>query len=954
MPRLVVEKGKDKGKVLALLENTPLLIGRDLKTHLRLRDQQVSRRHLKITYKLNKAQLEDLDSSNGTLINGARVRSAELRPNDKIQVGETLIFYLEDESQDDAPRVTESGSIRAEVPTQEQRARKGDLTEAELAGYRIGRLLGRGGMGTVYEAVQVSLERRVAFKVLAAELAADAQFVDRFTAEARAAGQLNHPNIVQVYDVGVAQHKVKSVRFYSMEYMAGGSVEDLLRQEGRLSVERALPIVFDAARGLEYAERHGVVHRDIKPDNLMVSEDGVVKIGDLGIATRRRTETEASQEDGVSGSPHYMAPEQALGRAIDHRADLYALGVSIYQILSGDTPYEGTSAREVILKHLNETPPPLAAKCPQLDPEIVKLVERLMEKDPARRLPSASVLLQELVPLVKRYPLAATSRLRIDGIIAQRTELQVAALPPGSSGRTPGKGSGPALARPSTLPDTQPSPLNLAKAETTELPTTPTVARPVVSRAALVRVALILGSLALGILAFAIVSSIQKSSYARKQAREKKLADVRALLDKDPAECERQAKQLALGLEHDGHHDEATKAAEIASQAAAKLSDADEKRRAKEAQEAYKRALDDVGRLKDDPKDPDGVAYYEHAVKVWGDTSEKYAGTPEGDRAARDRQLAKSELDHARARSADRLQRERAAERALFTTKDSLDGLYRQRRFEDANRVIEAYEREHGRTQIGAAAVPKLRDDLLDRGKAVLATVRKQANDHAAARRWDSARAALRELLDAMKGIKALEDLVSAEIARLNATEQRDRDTEIEQKDQERKKSATEAARAHEDLREYEDAATLLEDASVRIHSAAIRKELDRRASILREAALAIRDVVLCVQKQKRPVTLPSGWVADGATSAHVHFRGSGGKSQEVPFGQAAPRELLRWVAEAAGTNPDADSLLHAAALAVELGEKEIAGRYVAAASDSSLTAEQKARLEEIRAGLEP
>jgi serine/threonine protein kinase len=947
-----VEKGKDKGKVLALKENTPFLIGRDLKTHLRLRDQQVSRRHLKITYRLSKALLEDLDSSNGTLVNGARVRSAELRPNDKIQVGETLIFYLEEESLDEgATTTTESGSIR-EAPTQEQRVRKGELTDAELSGYRIGRLLGRGGMGTVYEAVQVSLERRVAFKVLAGELAADTQFVDRFTAEARAAGQLNHPNIVQVYDVGVAQHKTKAVRFYSMEFMAGGSVEDLLRKEGRLPVEGALPIVFDAARGLEYAERHGVVHRDIKPDNLMISEDGVVKIGDLGIATRRRSETEASQEEGVSGSPHYMAPEQALGRAIDHRADLYALGVSLYQILSGDTPYEGSSAREVILKHLNEAPPPLAGKCPQLDPEIVKLVERLMEKDPARRVASASVLLQELVPLVKRYPLAATSRLRIDGIIAQRTELQVAALPPGSSSRTPGKGSGPAARPP--LPDTQPSTVNLAKAETTELPTTQVPRRALISRAALVRAALILGSLALGIIAFTIVSSIQRGANTRRQEREKALQEVRSLLDKDPADCERRAKDLALKFERDAHHDEASKAAEIAGQATAKLTDAEEKRRAKEAQEAYKRALEDVGRSKDDANDPDGVAYYDHAVKAWSDYIQKYPGTLEADHAARDLRLARSALDDARARSEGRMQREKAAERALFTTKDALDGLYRQRRFEDANHIIEAYEHEHGKTKIGAAAVPKLRDDLLDRGKAVLSTVRKQADDAAAARRWDSARAALRELLDAVKGVKTLEDLVSAEITRLTAAEQKDRDSEIESKDQERKKSATEAARAREDLRDYEEAATLLEDASARIHSAAIRKELDRRACILREAALAIRDVVLCVQKQKHPVTLPNGFVADGATSGHVHFKGTGGKTQEVAFGQATPKELLRWVAEAAGNNPDADTLLHAAALAAELGEKEIGGRYVAAASDAPLTAEQKARLEEIRAGFEP
>src|SRR5438067_1647126 len=165
MARLVIEKGKDKGKQLELRENGTFLVGRDLRTHLRLRDLQASRRHLKVTLKGTKATLEDLDSSNGTVVNGERVRSVELKRGDKVQVGETLIFYLEDDAHEASPAPPpvagppSSGLVvQANVETRPlERVRKGDLTGRELAGYRIGRLLGRGGMGTVYEALQISL-----------------------------------------------------------------------------------------------------------------------------------------------------------------------------------------------------------------------------------------------------------------------------------------------------------------------------------------------------------------------------------------------------------------------------------------------------------------------------------------------------------------------------------------------------------------------------------------------------------------------------------------------------------------------------------------------------------------------------------------------------------------------------------------------------------------------------
>ena len=229
--RLVVEKGRSKGKGLRLNAGSTVIVGRDASCTLRVVDAQASRKHFKVVPAGDGWAVEDLQSSNGTFVNGKRFERHALAPGDKVQLGETLVYFLE-----------EMQSEEATSPV-----RKGELSGQELDGYRIGRLLGRGGMGVVYEALQVSLERTVALKVLASELTSDPALIERFVAEARAAGRLSHANIVAVFHVGQSG----ALHYYSMECMAGGSVEDLLRREGKLDVARTIPIVFDAARGLE-------------------------------------------------------------------------------------------------------------------------------------------------------------------------------------------------------------------------------------------------------------------------------------------------------------------------------------------------------------------------------------------------------------------------------------------------------------------------------------------------------------------------------------------------------------------------------------------------------------------------------------------------------------------------------------------------------------------------------
>jgi serine/threonine protein kinase len=386
--RLVIEKGRSKGKALRLKPSGTVVIGRESNNQLVVSDPQISRRHFELVGKLGEFVLKDLKSSNGTFVNGERTRNHTLKPGDKIALGDTLVYFLEETQEEDAKN------------------RRGELTGREIAGYRIGRLLGRGGMGTVYEAVQISLERTVAFKTLAPELTNNPEFIERFISEARAAGRLSHANIVAVFDVG---HEGDQY-FYSMEYMAGGSVDDLLRHKGPLSLETSIPIIFDAARGLEYAEKHGLIHRDIKPDNLMLGVDDVVKICDLGLATF------SSQQREVSGSPHYIAPEQALGKDIDHRADLYALGVSWYQLLCGETPFTGRSPEEIARKHVEEAPPSLAERAPETPPEVIALIDQLMAKNPDDRMASARQLQADLAELARRYPIRETVMLRIDAV----------------------------------------------------------------------------------------------------------------------------------------------------------------------------------------------------------------------------------------------------------------------------------------------------------------------------------------------------------------------------------------------------------------------------------------------------------------------------------------------------------------------------------------------------------
>lgn len=362
--------------------------------------------------------LRDLGSEFGTLLNGEPVDATRLSDGDEIMLGskKLRIFSLaagKSATAPSPPAARPAASPQPEElvlpepepepqpepappleevtkPRSTPRSAAGALPA--ITGYQVDRLLGRGAMGDVYLSTQESLDRRVALKVLKPKLAGDQIFVQRFKDEARAAARLNHPNIVTVFDVGQSGER----HFLSMEFMAGGSIEARLEELGPLPWREALDVLRDAAAGLVYAESRGIVHRDIKPENLMRNQDGVTKIADLGLAVQVEQETVDSSGGKIFGTPHFIAPEIAKGEPADARGDLYALGVTAYRVLSGRTPFEGPTSRDILRAAMTEEPARLGTLVPGLPARLESVVHRLLEKDPDRRPPSASILLKEL------------------------------------------------------------------------------------------------------------------------------------------------------------------------------------------------------------------------------------------------------------------------------------------------------------------------------------------------------------------------------------------------------------------------------------------------------------------------------------------------------------------------------------------------------------------------------
>lgn len=268
-----------------------------------------------------------------------------------------------------------------------------DLSGRTLGNYRLLHRLGRGGMAEVYLAEQASLQRQVAVKVLRQELALQPDYVKRFHNEARAVAALVHANIVQIYEVGC----VDGVHFIAQEYVPGQNLKQLVTRHGPLEITRVVSVLRQMAAALIKAAQRNIIHRDIKPENILVSTGGEVKVADFGLARVLDPQNVDLTQAGLTmGTPLYMSPEQVEGRALDHRSDLYACGVTAFFMLAGRPPFQGETPLSVAVQHLQNPPPDLQALRPDAPRGLTDLVTRLLAKKPQDRCASAAELLREL------------------------------------------------------------------------------------------------------------------------------------------------------------------------------------------------------------------------------------------------------------------------------------------------------------------------------------------------------------------------------------------------------------------------------------------------------------------------------------------------------------------------------------------------------------------------------
>jgi eukaryotic-like serine/threonine-protein kinase len=288
--------------------------------------------------------------------------------------------------------------------------------------YELEELVGSGGMSSVFKARDTLLERRVALKVLHPHFTDDDQYVERFRREARAVAQLSHPNIVTVIDRGEDEGR----QFIVFELIEGRTLKDVLDEEGRLPVRRALEIAIQVARGLAFAHEQGLVHRDVKPQNVILNGDGRAKVTDFGIA--RSLDVQGVTQSGtVLGTSNYIAPEQASGKQVDRTTDVYSLGVVLFELLSGEVPFPGESFVAVAMQHVSEPPPSLLDVRPDVPARVAHAVDRALEKDPAARFPTMDAFAAELqaclaelgprpdadATLVRQEPVLRVSRRRV-------------------------------------------------------------------------------------------------------------------------------------------------------------------------------------------------------------------------------------------------------------------------------------------------------------------------------------------------------------------------------------------------------------------------------------------------------------------------------------------------------------------------------------------------------------
>src|SRR5262245_4213575 len=304
---------------------------------------------------------------------------------------------------------THDGTVLNEEPAQNSQI--GKLLDGK---YRLDAYLSQGGMGAVYKATHVMLDKTVVVKLIKPELVTSAEVVRRFQREARAASNLNHPNIVAVYDLGQTED---GTLYIAMEFIDGSSLKDVIRKSGPIPVPRIVAILRQVAAALSEAHGHNIIHRDLKPHNVMLAKalgggQEVAKLLDFGIAkTFEDGSTQLTQTGFAIGTPQYMAPEQAAGKEVTAQSDLYSLGAMLYEMLIGEVPFDAPTTAAILIKQLTEQPLPPSRRKPQLNvsPVLEAIALRCLDKEPSRRYASAAALTEALADADAGAPAANQS-----------------------------------------------------------------------------------------------------------------------------------------------------------------------------------------------------------------------------------------------------------------------------------------------------------------------------------------------------------------------------------------------------------------------------------------------------------------------------------------------------------------------------------------------------------------
>ena len=275
------------------------------------------------------------------------------------------------------------------------------LLGRHLGRYHIQEEIGRGGMARVYRAYDPQLQRQIALKVLAPQLALDTEYIQRFQREAIIAANLHHPNIVTIYDVS----EIDGLHFIAMEYIRGRSLHAIINERGALGLPNAVAIISAVGAALDYAHRQGAIHRDVKPHNIMINILGRVLLADFGIAQMPESRGDRLTRTGIFiGTPEYISPEQASARQVDGRSDLYSLGITAYELITGTVPFSGATP-QLMIAHLQSPPPPLSTLDPQQPPELDSVLARSLAKNPDTRYQTGAAFAEALRQVARKHGL---------------------------------------------------------------------------------------------------------------------------------------------------------------------------------------------------------------------------------------------------------------------------------------------------------------------------------------------------------------------------------------------------------------------------------------------------------------------------------------------------------------------------------------------------------------------